>query len=390
MLWLREPPFFGSARVLLVSQRAARRQPSRALRFEFEDVVRALEASNLIASDRRDLPPALARRASALLERVAPGSSWLLDRDRPDDVAGKYELVLVAVESLFDLQLLRPLSWLLQQARMSVCLLEEVWTKGLAHRAGELQLLRQFDHVLLTTSGSVDLVAELTGRPCSYFPPSVDALALCPYPHDVPRSIDVYSMGRRSPVTHAALLDLAERRRWFYLRDTLTGCNMQDHREHRRLLGDLLKRTRYFLTYPGKVDAAAETGGQQEIGFRYFEGTAAGAVLLGEAPDNPWFEKLFGWTDAVVRLPYGSGDPAAALSEVDADPARQVRIRKRNVVESLLRHDHVYRWAEVLRHAGLPETPPMAARRSALRDLAGSLTSEVPARASEGGGADVS
>lgn len=388
MLWQREPSPAGAARVLLVSQRASRRHPARALRFEFEDLVRAHDGADLIASDRHELPAPLRRRASALLDRVTHASG-LLERDRPD-LDGRYELVIVAVESPFDLQLVRPLSWLLGRARVSICLLEEVWLKGLAQRTGELRLLRQFDRILLSTSGSVEAVAELTGRPCSYLPPSVDALALCPYPVAPPRSIDVYSMGRRSPTTHSALVELAERRRWFYLHDTLTNCSMPDHREHRRLLGDLLKRSRYFLTYPGKVDASSQTGGQQEIGFRYFEGAAAGAVLVGEAPANPWFDQLFGWTDAVIHLPYGSADPDATLSSLESDPARQERIRRRNVVESLRRHDHVYRWAEVLRFAGLAETPTMLDRRHALTELAESLQGGVAARAQAGGASDAS
>ncbi len=386
MPWLREPSPPAPARVLLVSQRSSRRHPARALRFEFEDLVRTCDAADLIASDRQALPAALTRRATALLDRVAPGSAWL-ERDRPS-LEREYELVIVAVESPFDLQLVRPLSWLLDRARVSVCLLEEVWLKGLVQRTGELRLLRQFDQILLSTSGSVEAVTELTGKPCTYLPPSIDALALCPYPDSPRRVIDVYSMGRRSPITHAALVELAERRRWFYLHDTLTDCCMPDHRVHRRLLGDLLKRSRYFLTYPGKIDASSETGGQQEIGFRYFEGAAAGAVLVGEVPANPWFEKLFGWKDAVIHLPYGSADPGAALSPLESDGAREERIRRRNVVESLRRHDHVYRWAGVLRLAGLPETPAMLARRKSLGELAESLEGGVVPRVHAGGATD--
>lgn len=384
MPWQRETSPPAAPRVLLVSQRASHRHPARSLRFEFEDFVQAVDAADLIASDRRVLRGPVARRGAALLERFAPGAYGRLERG-PPGLAAEYDLVLVAVESLFDLQLLCPLSWLLRRARVSVCLVEEVWSKGLAQRTGELRLLRGFDHVLLSTCGSVEALAELTGRPCGYLPPSVDALALCPYPKAPARTIDVYSLGRRSPATHAALLALSERRRWLYLYDTLTGARMLDHREHRRLLGEILKRTRYFLAYPGKVDAASETGGQQELGFRYFEGAAAGAVLLGQAPANAWLEELFGWPDAVVRLPYGSADPWAALAELEADLARQERIRRRNVIESLRRHDHVYRWAEVLRLAELPETPAMAARHRALRDLAASLCDGSPSTARAGG-----
>lgn len=372
MPWHREPSPSTPPRVLLVSQRAVSHDVSRALRFEYEDFVRTVDSADLIASDRRT-PPSMARRALSLGTRFAPGAYALLEGDRPE-VEDRYDLVFVALESLHDLLLVRPLTWLLRRARVSVCLVDEVWRKGLPQRTGELRLLRQFDHVLVGTSWAVDAIAELTGRPSSYLAPSVDAVMLCPHPHAPPRVIDVYSMGRRSPSTHAALVELAEHRRWFYLYDTLSGAGTPDHRQHRRHLSDLLKRTRHFLAYPGKMDTPRETGGQQEIGFRYFEGAAAGAVLVGEAPANPWFEKLFDWSDAILHLPYGTDDPEALLAAFELSPEREQAIRRTNVVESLLRHDHVYRWAEVLRRVGLPETPGMELRRRQLLALAESIS----------------
>lgn len=344
---------------------------SRALQFEYEDFVRTVDAADLIASSRNHLPPSIVRRAVAVASRLAPGASGVLEGGCPQ-IEGRYDLIFVGVESLHDLEFVRPLTWLLRRARVSVCLVDEIWRRGLELRTGELRLLRQFDQVLVGTSGAVDAVAELTGRPVRYLPPSIDALALCPYPGGPARTIDVYSMGRRSQVTHTALLDLAERRRWFYLYDTLTG-GTPDHRQHRRHLGDLLKRTRNFFAYPGKMDAPEETGGQQELGYRYFEGAAAGAVLIGEAPANPWSEQLFGWRDAIVPLSYDEKDPAALLAALELDPEREEAIRRANVVESLRRHDHVYRWAEVLRLVGLPEMPGMELRRRELRVLADSV-----------------
>jgi hypothetical protein len=366
----------GDPRILMVSERALHDRPSRALRFEFEDRVQSLDAAELVSPDRPPISSPLVRRASRVLDRFAPGSSGPLVRHRPR-LAAPYEVAFVAVESLYDLQLLQPLSWLLRSARISVCFIDEVWRKGLAGRKGELRLLHPFDHVLVGTAGTVEELAELSGRPCSYLPPSVDAVSLCPYPTPPPRVIDIYAMGRRSPATHRALLDLADRRNWFYMYDTIAARGVPDHREHRRHLAGLLRRTRYFLAYPGKVDAVAETGGQEEIGFRYFEGAAAGAVLVGKAPANSWFEKLLGWPDAVIPLPYGATEVEPALAALEADPVRTERARRTNVVESLLRHDHVYRWAEVLRRVGLSELPAMELRRRQLRELATAVSREA-------------
>jgi hypothetical protein len=370
MGWLREPDPSGAPRVLMVSQRARSPQQSRSLRFDFEDLVQTLDTADLVAPDRPTVPWRLMRRASSVLDNVVPGSSDALAMDRPR-LAPRYELVFVAVESMHDLQLMQPFSWLLRRARISVCLVDELWKKGFRQRTGEIPILRLFDRVFVSTAGSVEEVAEVTGRPCSYLAPSVDALALCPYPRPARRVIDVYSMGRRSPDTHGALLEFAERNGWFYLYDTVGGVTR--HREHRRHLASILRRTRYLLAYPGKMDVPGQTGGQQEIGFRYFEGAAAGTLLVGEAPSTPWFEKLFGWPDSTIHLPYGATDVSSCLLTFDSDPERAERVRRTNVAQSLLRHDHVYRWSQVLQHVGLPETPSMEARRRELQERAASI-----------------
>ena len=369
MSWRYEPAETDAPRVLLVSLRRLQPQVSRGLRFEFEDHIQALDAAELVTPDGPGIASPLVRRAARVAERVVPGVTGLLARERLR-LAPRYDLVFVALETLSDLPLLQPLAWLLRRAAVSACFIDEVWRKGLRERTGELRLLRPFDQLLVGTAGSVEELQALTGRPCGYLAPSVDAAALCPYPAPLARAIDLYAMGRRSPSTHHALLELADRRRWLYLYDTVQASRMPSHREHRRLLGSLLKRTRYFLAYPGKVDVASETGGQQEIGFRYFEGAAAGAILVGEPPATPWFGELFGWTDAVVPLPWGSTGPEEALAPLEADEARVERARHANVAESLLRHDHVYRWAEVLRRVGLPSTAAMEQRRLELQRLA--------------------
>lgn len=372
MAWTHAPSPSGNARVLIVSQRDARVGLAQALQFEFEDEVRRLDAADLVSPVRSEFPSRISRRAGEVIEVVSPQLSEALAGGRPS-VRGPYDLAVVVAGGLADLQFVWPLSWIFRSARATVCVIDELWREGLAARRGELRLLGRFDHVFAGTAGSVDAVSDLTGRPSSYLPPSVDALALCPFPDPAQRVIDVYSMGRRAPETHAALLEVTDRRRWFYLYDTISGGRAPDFRMHRRHLRDVLVRSRYFLAYPGKRDSQAETAGQEEIGYRYFEGAAAGAVLVGEAPRGPWFERLFDWEDAIVPLPYGCADPAAVAAALDLAPEREARIRAASVAGALRRHDHLHRWAEVLRRAGLPETPAMADRRRALETLACSL-----------------
>ena len=72
----------------------------------------------------------------------------------------------------------------------------------------------------------------------------------------------------------------------FYLHDTIAGSQAINSKEHRALFAKLAKRSRYFIVNPGKIDEPELTGRQIEIGNRYFEGAASGAIMVGERPEQ--------------------------------------------------------------------------------------------------------
>ena len=206
----------------------------------------------------------------------------------------------------------------------------------------------------------------------------MDALKLCPYPGAPKRVIDFYAMGRRHPETHEALLRRADAGDWYYVYDTVPNCFVASHAEHRGRLADMIKRSRFFLVNAARYDDAERTGGQQELGLRFFEGAAAGAVLIGDAPNNASFNEYFGWQDSVIPLPLDPDNVVDIIAELDADPRRLERISKTNVVNSLRKHDHVYRWGQVLSIVGLKETTAMERRRRELAELAASIERAIP------------
>ena len=58
-----------------------------------------------------------------------------------------------------------------------------------------------------------------------------------------------------------------------------------DYRQHREMLANIVKRSRYFIVYSVYRDGSPEAiGNQIEVAFRYYEGSAAGAVMLGQMP----------------------------------------------------------------------------------------------------------
>ena len=110
--------------------------------------------------------------------------------------------------------------------------------------------------------------------------------------------------------------------------------------------------------------------GQMEVGYRFFEGAASGAVMIGDSPNNEAFRTYFNWEDSVVPIPFDAENIREILADLDAQPDRLERIRRTNVSNSLLRHDWGYRWQEIIAAAGLEPTVKTLNRNEQLKALA--------------------
>ncbi len=140
---------------------------------------------------------------------------------------------------------------------------------------------------------------------------------------------------------------------------------MNDPREHRLLDANLLKRSRYFIANRAWADRPALTRGSQEIAARFYEGAAAGAIMLGDAPDSDDFRSQFDWPDAVVQVPFDAPRIADVIDELDADPARCARIRRVRRY-ALHNHDWAYRFHHMLRIASVPAPAELLEREKEL------------------------
>lgn len=287
-----------------------------------------------------------------------------------------YELFFVVCQKASELLNVHAVKGWKDHCRTSVCLITEYYVNEIATTKSCLETLAQFDHVLFMFSANGPFQKVIGGKG-SYMAAGIDALRFCPYPDPPTRSIDVLSIGRRSPTTHQALVRMAREGRIFYAYDTIDDLKAYDLDEHRLLMASMAKRSKYFIVNPGKIDRPEETGGQSEFGYRYFEGAAPGAILIGERPRNKEFDRIFHWKDAVVDLPFGSEQIGEVMEELNRDPERQSRIRRNNMVESLLHHDWVYRWEEILRSVGLAALPSMMRRKEKLQQVAAMVESEL-------------
>jgi len=287
-------------------------------------------------------------------------------------LTGEYDLFIAHCQTYWDLLYVNAIDGWKDQCRTTVCWIDELWAASIPYYKHWLHALKRFDHVFVGYHGTVGPLSAALDKTCHWLPGAVDALRFSPYPNPPPRRIDVYSMGRRWEKLHSVLLQASSRGDIFYVYDTIPSVQLEvyDHSQHRDFLASMAKRSRYFMVAPGKADFPQETQGQVEIGFRYYEGTAAGAALIGQAPDCEAFRNTFSWEDVVIPVsPDGSG-VVDAFRNLEADPERLNTISRRNAAEALLRHDWLYRWKEVFRVAGLEPSPGMQLRERRLRELA--------------------
>jgi len=333
--------------------------------FEFEDIICEIDSADLLAPEvdpsktRSKIATKLAYHAPVTLN---PGIKKQLARS-------SYDLFFTICGFPQDLLMANAVGNLMSLCRTSVCLLDELWLSELVKHRHFLRLLAKFDVVILYYSQTVRTLGGQIGRRCVFLPPGVDTILFCPYPLLPKRVIDVYSIGRRSELTHQSLLKMVRETGLFYLHDSIGGNQAINSKEHRALFSNIAKRSRYFIVNPGAIDQPKKRGNQFETGNRYFEGAASGTIMVGERPKNEEFERLFDWPEAVTHLPYDSTEIDMIIKGLDEDPARQDRIRRTNVVQALARHDWVYRWEAILKTVGLEPMQGVLERKERLRKL---------------------
>lgn len=359
------------ARVFTLSERAIHDRVYHCLQYEWEDLIGEWDSvDTFLPAHSFNLSRGLYTLAN-YATRSARVASIITPHLDSCSLTQKYDLFFIICTDIFELIAITSVKNWRTKCRNAVCYLNECWDEGwLKGREFLLHPLKEFDHIFLATRSSVEAVAKITGRPCSYLPLGVDAVKFAPFPVAPERSINIWNLGRRSSVTHQALLKLAERKEWLYSFDTVRNGKVPDCRGHRVLVSNLLKRCGYFIANPAKTDEDRLTSGHMELGSRYFEGAAGGTVMLGKAPAPELLREYFNWPDAVIPIPYDAPDIAATIADLEAQPDRLARIRRDNVSNTLLRHDWVHRWRQILEAVGLGVTPQMLMRESLLRDTA--------------------
>ncbi|MGV2827952.1 glycosyltransferase family protein [Myxosarcina sp. GI1(2024)] len=367
------------SRILVVSVRGFRFQAANCCIYEFEDLLGELEGADLyLPVQEFDLPRKIYRTIKYLggsdywADAIAPFPKELtLDRE--------YDLLFAVLDNPWQMHLINAIAGWRDKCRYSACYIAEMWQPDLSNWRLLEEPWQNFDRVFLGVTHCSAELSKLINRPVTYIPPAVDTLAFSPYPDPLQRSIDVCYVGRRSPQIHDSLYRHSQKTNFFYYYDTVKKQQLfiDNSQEHRTKLINLFKRSRYNITYYAKFNSTQETGGTQEIGYRFFEGAAAGTVMVGMPPAGEAFPRYFDWEDAIVKVDLAHQDILEVLAELDKQPERLDRIRRQNVANSLLKHDWMYRWRDIIATFDLQPTPAMQAREKQLRQLATKILESV-------------
>ena len=353
--------------------------------YEFEDVLHAVTAASRV--EATGVKALEFWRRSYKYARLLTGSRGLahLLAPRPGKVQleREYDLFLPVFNHPHELYALALLPQWRRHCRLGACFIVELWPHLLPSYL--LEMLASFDHIFLGTRNTVSEVARISGRPCSYLPLAADVLTFAPRLDRCDRVIDVCNIGRRSPVTHAALVALARQRSIVYHFDTVAASgeglrqrtfHVENPSEHRLLLASTLQRSRYFIANRARINEPDFVAQGDEISGRFYEGTASGTVMLGEAPRCDEFARQFDWPDALIRMPFDAPWIGSFLEQLDGEPQRLARIRRDNVCHAARRHDWTYRVRAVFETLGLAPTDAMHAREAELQSLASHVAGE--------------
>jgi hypothetical protein len=298
---------------------------------------------------------------------------------RPIKLTKEYELFIADVPYMRDLTQIPALRGWREHCKIGICWISELWAANVPKLGSWLSALSEFDHIVLGLEGTAKAVSDALKRPCHFLPGGVDAIRFSPYPRAPHRVIDIYSIGPIWEGLHQTFLRLAAKKEIFYVYDTIHASDAQvkNIRQHREMFANMVKRSRYFIVAPAKAHKPEESKDQVEVGFRYFEGSAAGAILLGQVPYCESFKAMFGWPDAVIEIKPDGSDVIDVISSLAAEPERCLAISRRNVKEALLRHDWVYHWKKILDIAGLNPRPALEIRENRLKQMAEQVENEV-------------
>jgi len=333
---------------------------------------------DILAPGRPDTP--WQARVDGLQKRLNRISGLGADyRIAPVDVAKDYELFVYVAGVLPDLLDIARIRHWRRRARKSVCVVLKAYKAELERFQRLLRPLANFDLIYSPCVDSLDAFQSMVQSPVRYLPLGAPTLDLMPSPNPTERVIDVYAMGRRLPALHHQMVMGMISGRINYLYDSFDNSVpfIKDFNGHCLMKAQLLKRTKFFPNFGIQAFPSSETslaGTEDTITYRCYEGAAAGTIMFGTPPTSSDYPIMFDWEDAIIFADTENTDYIEFLRGLEIQATRMETARRRNVSNSLLRHDLAYRFEQIITDAGIAPHEKLLARKQRLKDAAAQFT----------------
>lgn len=357
--------------VVVLSQSAMNVVPYLSAIAEIEDVLADMLGADVVPMCPRSGRWAETLRERQRLRRIAGrwSATRPLDFARP---ARRHDVGVVVVNNLHQLGMLDSIPDWRRQADRWVAYIVEIWPSFAAESESTLHTVAsQFDHVFTCINWSVEPLQAASGTPWTFLAHPVDTLAVAFHRH-AHRPIDVSNRGRRTAAQHQVLVDWCRTTDRFYEFDTGLPI-ITDHRVHRAHFVEQCARSKVFVSNFARFDQPELHEGHEEVGLRYVEGLAAGAILIGRHPDRAWLRHVLGDVQGLVDFAPDATEVPPALVELLADPEACDRVHVANRRLALERHDVAHAWTAIADLLGVPVGPGVAARIERLRAAAEAL-----------------
>jgi hypothetical protein len=217
----------------------------------------------------------------------------------------------------------------------------------------------KLDHLYVIIPELVDPLRKRLGVPVTFLPLSCNVLDLGSARTD--RGVDVLAYGRQWDHYGEALDQhfLAPDSERLYL-TSFSHPSAPNTLAQRKQFWSVLARSRISVAFAPDASRPRFLG-LPVVTARWYEGLAAGCVMVGRRPHSPTFEKLFCWPDAAIELPEKPEHAPDAIEELLGQPERLRRAHVRNHLNMLKHLDARHTFRTLCQTVGV-ELPAGAAR----------------------------
>ncbi|MBD1909692.1 MULTISPECIES: glycosyltransferase [unclassified Leptolyngbya] len=244
---------------------------------------------------------------------------------------------------------------------------------GFDPKALRSQALSHINHLFVVSAEMVDAVQAIHSIDTSFLPLGVNTFR---FEQQAQRSIDVMGYGRTNKAVHQCLQkhfnqSYSDR---LYFHSTFDHGTVTDPQEHITLHNRLLSRSKVSLCF--EVSDVPRFQGQSPLVYRWLEGWAAGAAIVGKRPFGKGTDQLLDWPDSTFEIPDSPEDWIPFFEELLANDSLLAKVSARNTLECRLRHDWRYRLQSIFQQFNLPIPEKLAADITQLQ----AITQPVGAR----------